>query len=316
MAASVVRMTYARVAKGAAPASMKPREHDAKLDAFLLGHFHAMRSLADKDDSPQSRFVEDEAKTLFESLRTGSDDAFLPAAHALTLRLIAEMDGRMDPGLLVCVQVDDGGTMSAGAFKLEVVAPNSAILDKLDSGEEVLSAVTNVMDSPGELQKGALVEGPRAGSDVIVGDRLPENSLYFPRGLGIRTEQKALDAAADLIVAIEEAHGRDAATAAMAALPAISSAHVDKVLGDLSGSVPELDEQAQSAIKAALDARPRPVGRIATSASLKRVIRASGVTVNLPVNGAADAMIEQRPNGGWRIVIDVPDEPTTEIRRR
>lgn len=309
-------MTYARVAKGAAPATMKSRDHDAQLDAFLIGHFEAMRELAANEDSPLSTFFDADAKKLFETLRTGTEDEFLTAAHSLCLRLIAEMDGRMEPGLLVCLQIDEDGALSAGALKLEVVAPNSAILEKLDSGEEVLTAVTDVMDAPGELQKGALVDDPRAGSDVIVGDRLPENSLYFPRGLGIRTEQKAIDAAADLILAIEKAHGTAVATKAVTALPKVQEARVDSVLKDLQSSVPELDNPALEAIKAKLDARPRPVGRVATNTPLKQVIRASGVTIHAPINSVVKVSSNTNPTGGWRIIIDVPDEPKTEIKRR
>jgi hypothetical protein len=112
------------------------------------------------------------------------------------------MDRWMERGLLICVRVVDGKKRSAAVLKLEVVTPNSAVLEKLDTGEEVLEAVTDVLDAPGELQKGALVDDPRPGSDVVVGDKLTKDALYFPRAFGIRTEARARDGTAELVAAV------------------------------------------------------------------------------------------------------------------
>lgn len=313
--ATIERITYARVAKGAVPGAARTKQHDSELDRFLTEHFAALRALATRDDAPLSFFISDAPRDQFERLRTGSEQVFLAAAHGLTLALIGEMDNRSAEGLLVCVQVTDDGEKWAAAMKLEVIAPNSAVLDRLESGEEVLSAVTDVMDAPGDLQKGALVMDPRAGSDVVIGDRLSQDALYFPRAFGIRTHQKPTEAASDLVAAIEQRQGTAVAVRAAREMPRLEAAPAREVLEGLGQQIPELDTEAQAAVASALEARPRPVREVNTEAPLKQVIRASGVTVQVPLASSAEVEVTSKAGGGWRITIDVEEEPRMEIRK-
>ena len=116
--------------------------------------------------------------------------------------------------------------MSAAALKLQVMQPHAANLRQLDTGEIELSAVTDVMDAPGQLQKGALVDDPRAGSEVVMGDQLALEAQYFPRAFGINIEQRAPQAAVDLLAAIDHALGSTVGAAARDALPTIQSGAV------------------------------------------------------------------------------------------
>lgn len=307
-------MTYARVARGAVPgpAVLRPGEG---LDDFLLDHFRAMLAIADNDSSPHASFIDPDARDLFVQLRTGSQDEFLNAAHALTLRLIGKMDGRMQAGLLLCMRVERESAAWAVALKLEVVTPNSAVLERLDTGEELLSAVTNVMDAPGQLQKGALVEDPREDSEVVVGDKLTKDAFYFPEAFGIRTEQRARDAAVDLIAVLDE-RDPNLGTAVAAALPKIPPGRREEVLDALGDEVPALTPELRRDVNAALETRPRPVRRIDTTVPIKRVIRAGNITIEGPEGVISAIDWEPRQDGGWRITIDVEDEPRRDVKRR
>ncbi len=310
----VRHMTYARVAQGAAPgpAVMRPRDG---LDDFLLDHFRAMHKLATDNHSPFATFSDPAAQALFEQLRAGSNDEFLKAAHELTVRLIVRMDGRMDPGLLLCMQVESGMQLWAAALKLEIVTPHSAILERLDSGDEVLAAVTDVVDAPGELQKGALVSDPRDGSDVVIGDKLAKDALYFPQAFGIRSEQRASDAAADLVAAVEQIDpklGRRVAEV----LPHVPPGDRETVLDALTEEITTFTSDVRQDVAAALQARPRPVVHVDTQTPLKReVTTAEGIKIVGPVSAMQAVTWAPRQDGGWRITIDVTQEPRSHVKR-
>lgn len=311
----IVNMTYTRVASDAAPGEMMPREHDDKVDAFLLDHVRALVASAASDDAPIALFFEPAAQALFESVRTGDQAAFLDAAGQLARRLVGEMDGRSGPGLLVCVQISDGQEMSGAALKLEVVAPNSAVLEALESGEEVLSGATNVLDAPGKLQKGALVRDPRAASDVVIGDKLYRDAAYFPRAFGIRPEQRSADTAADLINSIA-AVAPVAARQAARVLSEITPGSAEEVLEALAERVPPLDLDARDAVLGRLSAGARPVRNVDTSGTVRETLTADGVTISGTASAMRAVEYSRDPQGdGWLITVRVRDEPRRSFKR-
>jgi hypothetical protein len=99
-------MTYTRVAQNATPQRLVARDHSERVDAFLLDHYKELHAKAERDDSPTASFVDPTTQDLFRQLRTGTDDQFYGAAHTLATRLIGEMDGRTEPGLMVCLRVE------------------------------------------------------------------------------------------------------------------------------------------------------------------------------------------------------------------
>jgi hypothetical protein len=316
MAVSVEKVTYARVAQDASPASAKPRPHDAGLDAFLLGHVTALRGFAAGKNSCPATFVEADGQNLFDSLRTGTDSVFLDAAHKITLRLIGQMHGATAPGLLVCMQIKDGATLSAAVLKLQVVTPNAANLETLDSGEVLLSAVTDVMDAPGKLQKGALVEDSRPDSDVIMGDLASKEAQYFPRAFGISIEQRPALAAADVLEIIRELQGDAVEEEARHALRSVPTGPIAQVLEGLGQAVPELQPaEARQAVQDRLASRPRPVRSVDTAAPLVEHITASGVTIKVPITGQNRVTVEpDNVDGGYIIRIRVDEQPRREVR--
>lgn len=316
MAETIELLTYARVAPGATPSNAAERDHDAGLDAFLLDHVDKLRKYASGKSSCPATFVEADGETLFETLRTGSKDDFLDAAHKLTMRLIGVMDGRTRHGLLVCLQLKDGNTMSAAVLKLQVVQEHAAALEKIDEGEELLSAVMNVMDAPGQLQKGALVNDPRPDSDVLMGDVASTEAQYFPRAFGISIEQRPDHGAVDTLEVIREIHGDAVQATARAAMPNLSSGTISEVLDALGQAVPALaDVATRQVIQERLADRPRPVRSVDTSAPLTEVVRASGVTIKAPVTGEDRISWEQDTNlGGWLITVRVDEEPQRTLQ--
>lgn len=312
----ITHMTYARVAQHAVPAPMVDRPRDPGVDAFLIDHIHALTGMATTGKSPCAHFTNPDAKTEFDKLRNGTDQQFLDAAGWLTSQLIAEMDGRTKPGLLVCLRVEDDSKLSAAALKLQVVTPNAAVLEALDSGEEVLAAAKNVLEAPGDLQKGALVDDPRdPDSEVIIGDALTNDALYFPRAFGIRTEQRAKDGGADLLNTLSSQ--LDAATVATvaAALPSYPPGSPTQVLDAASNDVPELTPDVRDATVAALRAQNRPVTNISTDAPLKQTVTADGIMITGSVTSMQAVDITERPGGGYRITIDVSEQPQRRYKR-
>lgn len=311
----VTHMTYARVAVHAAPRPMTSRPRDTGVEDFLKDHVSTLLKLAAAGDSPLAQFTDPAAQAEFEKLRTGSVQDFLDAAGALTARLTGEMDGRTKPGLLVCVRLIDEGKPSVAVLKLQVVTPNAAVLEALDSGDEVLAAAKNVLDAPGELQKGAIVPDPRLNSQVAVGDKLTVDAQYFPRAFGIRTEQRATDAAAELLNALKDLLPPAAVGELAHTLPTVASGPPQAVLDAAAESIPELTDAVRTRAVDALLGRARPVAQIETTTPLKEVVSADGITVTGSVEAMRAVRDEERPDGGWQITIDVSKRPSRHFRR-
>jgi hypothetical protein len=294
---------------------MVARPHDEGVDEYLFGHVKSLFDRASGGDSPIARFVDADASALFEQLRTGSEKQFLTAARLLTLRLVGAMDRRAAAGLLVCLRVKDGGKTSAAALKLEVVTPHAAVLEALDTGEEVLAAATNVLDAPGDLQKGALVRDPRPQSEVIIGDRLAIDAQYFPAAFGIQTEQRAIDAAANLVSTLH-AQAPSVVRDVVQRLPSTAPGAAKDVLKKISQDVPQLTPKVQETVVEQLEQLKRPVRMVDTLAPVQQVISADGVRVIGPAEVMhRKAVVELNPEGGWRIIISAEEEPVITYRR-
>lgn len=316
MAETVAMLYYARVAQDATPGAPLERPHDADLDKFLVEHVEALRGKGKSGVSCPATFVDPAGLDLFTAVRGGTSAEFLEASHALTLRLIGEMSGATREGLLVCLQLHDGDVRSAAVLKLQIESEYAATLQTLDDGEALLSSVTDVMDRPGKLQKGALIDDPRPDSDVILGDTLRTEALYFPRAFGIQMDQKPGQAAIDTLQVISDLQGPSVATAARREMPAVEPGPVSTVLEGLGESVPELsDREVRAAVEERLSQQARPVRRVDTQASVSEVVTASDVVIRSPWTG--EERVTWAPDtdqGGWVITIRVDEEPTRSLR--
>lgn len=311
----IVHLTYSHVRAGQTVGALSLRAHDDKVDAFLLDHVADLRKRQLSGNCPFSTFVDATSSALFDSLRDGTEQDFLDTAGTLTTRLVNEMNGTTAPGLLVCVRIEHDTELSAAALKLEVMAEHGAVLEQLDTGEMQLSSATDVLQVPGELQKGALVPDPRAPeSEVIVGDRLSENALYFPRAFGITTERRTADTASAVVAAVHRVNPAISPRVA-ATLPHVSPGPVRQVLDTVAAAVPDLTPQVIDEVVHALDTASRPVKRVDTGGPVKKTISVDGITISGSPAAMEKVDVAEDPEVGYRITIETSTRPVTDYKR-
>lgn len=311
----IVHLTYSHVKAGQVIGTLQLRAHDNKVDAFLLDHVADLRKRQSLGNCPHSTFVDAASSGLFDKLRSGTQQEFLETAKTLTTRLVNEMNGTTAAGLLVCLRVEQGAELSAAALKLEVMAEHGAVLEQLDSGEMQLSSATDVLQVPGDLQKGALVPDPRAPeSQVVVGDKLSENALYFPRAFGITTERRMADTASSVVAAVHRFKPEISPRVA-AELPKISPGPVRQVLSAVAIQVPELDNTVIDEVVRDLGNASRPVKRVDTGGPVKKTISVDGITISGSPAAMEKVKVEEDPTVGYRITIETATRPLIDYKR-
>jgi hypothetical protein len=307
----ISHMTYARVAVGASPGYPELHTVDTRIADFLSDHINDLLVQATKDGaSPPARFGDGEAQALFRNLHNGTDEKFLESAHTLATRLISAMNGRMSEGLLVALRAEtEANGRIAGLLKLQVVAEHGAVLQKLESGELELSAVSDMLEKPGDLEKGALVATSLPDGEVYCADRLSAAARYFPEAFGIRIFAKraaATRAFFDIAYQIAEDHIPRIAEA----WHTLQSGPTREVLAELGEKVPEITPGLQDEMVEALETAPRPVVRLDTTREVKETYKIGEITLSGPIDEIRQRVkMSQKPDGGWRITIDSPEKP-------
>lgn len=309
----ITHMTLAKVAHDATFAPLELREVDEGVNAFLRDHIKGLREMTSKRRTPPGKFTDPEAQNFFRDLFTGTDDAFLTSAGSLTKRLTAKMDARAAKGLLICLRAHDDQEHYGGVLKLQVVAPNAAVLEELTSGEVKLSAVRDLLDKPGDLQKGALSTSWLAEDRIMIGDQLGQDAAYFPEAFAIKIYARPATAVSDLFTAIDDVAPNLAVPVAMA-LPKVSPGDPTVVLAALGAKVPEFTPGIQTRVANALASQARPVAHIDTTRLATETIKAGEIKITGPVaQMRQNVRIEQNENGpdigGWTVTVDSPTEP-------
>jgi hypothetical protein len=307
---NLLRMTYSRVNGDSAPAVSSLRPLEAGVEAFLGEHVAELLKLGAQGDTAPAHFIEDGLADLFADLESGTDEGFLNAASTLTSRVHERMDGRTSPGLLLCATMEHAGTRHATVLKLRVVAEQGAVLARLDSGEEVLSAVTDVLERPGELQKGVVTPDARVSSEAILTDKLGVTSLYFPEALGLRQEQKGDAALASLLTAIAS-HNPAAAESAAEHMPQVTSQTIVGVLTELGNHIPALTAEVQQQVVEQLSNQPRPVLSIDSQRPVRGVVTAGTLKITGPFASVRNIDWSRDPESDdWIITVraDAPPE--------
>lgn len=312
----VTHMSYARVAVDAVPANPELRQIDKGINDFLADHIHDLRQLTVSRQTQPGRFVDVEAQTLFRSLSHDETSGFLTTVDTLVKRLIGKMDHRTKPGLLICLRAKDGSDLIAGVLKLQVVAEHGAVLDRLENGEEVLSAVTDLLDKPGDLQKGALVISALPDGQVLTGDRLTgQDASYFPAAFGIQLYARPSESVGELLDAVEASVPELVAPVA-AVLSSVSPGNPEEVLSELGKHIPELDGSRQADVAQRLARLKRPVGTIDTRRRSREQITIGEITISGPIDAMRQyARIEQfSDQSRWQVVVEGTVEPKRSHR--
>jgi hypothetical protein len=310
----ISHLAYTRVAVGETPRRPALQPSEPGVTAFLVDHVNALLAMTDKPDAtPPARFTHPDAEVLFRNLHTGTDQEFVESAHELATRLIGRMNGTTAEGLLICLRVEPGPRGSvAGALKLQVDAPNAAILKALESGEVILTAVKDMLEKPGDLQKGALVASWLAEGQVLCGDKLTHAARYFPEAFEIRIFSRPSAATKAFFDAVDAYAGHLAVQVAEA-WPTLRPGPLRRVLSELGGKVPEFTTQVQADIAEALEAAPRPVARLDTERKVTETYRAGEIRVSGPIAAMRQHVrIHGSPGRGWQIVVESAENPVPE----
>lgn len=309
------RLTFFRVARDATPAEPWLRPGVAEVSDFLVDHVTNLRDRAKEGTAANATFGDAVDRQLIEDLRIGDDQQFLAAAKNLGVRLISEMAplGAAKSGLLLCATFESDGAppeLTAAVLKLEVVSPHGAVLEVLDSGEETLAAVTDVLDKPGDLQKGLVYPDSRSASEAVVGDKAAQQEArYFLRAVGVTLEAHAASSARDLVKAVAAVAGPAVARKVVRILPTVPAAAPLQVLDALRNDIAELTEDDAVAVTAALTNADRPVVQVDTSAPVRGVVKAGALTISGPAADVGDIEWEPDPQGGWSVGFHSDVEP-------
>lgn len=306
-------MTYAVVkAEGEVHAPrLQPVEDVAD---FLGDHVNKLLEKSRAADAAAAgKFFKPEHQGFFRSLHSGTEEEFLDAYHRIAVDLIHAMNKATALGLLVALRVntETHGTV-AGVLKLQVLAPNGAALLEGDDGEVKLSAVQDMLDRPGELQKSALVTTLLEEGRVYCGDRLHNQSKYFPRALGIKVHPRPRAAVKTLFdIVWREEPGLTVPLAE--AITTCSPGPVAQVLAELGNKVPELTTPIQAEIAEQLAEQEMPIVELDPRQAVRATYRIGEITVSGPIAEIGDLVkISEEPDGHWRLTIDSDVEPSLE----
>lgn len=308
---AVELLTWASVGAGMSAPACQKKIVSGNMDSLLSEHLSNLRGRAASGRSPDARFVSDDARERFLALRDGSGEDFLAAASELAAALISRMDRRTDPGYLVALREADGENRSCAVLKMEVTDSYAGFVRHDPDEGEVLDAIRNLLDTPGRLQKGAVVPDERASSEVIVGDRLLETALYFLDALGIQQVERPSQAVVGLLAIADDAlPGRQDEVAARLQSSNASTVH------EFLEEVPRIDPATKADLLRRAEQRRRPIEGLdpKRAQTLRKIFRVAGVTISGRVSDMERVQVSRRIEGGWRITIDVDEQPTTEYR--
>jgi hypothetical protein len=297
-------VSYAYVEPGGTPPRMRVRTTGAAVDAYLSEHIESLLDRARQGSLSPAVFRSADARGRFSRLATGTSADFVTASQEIADRLIASMDMRAKRGFFVAIRCSE--PVRGVALKLDVHDAAAASLQLDPSGEPTLEAVQNLLDIPGELQKGAISPDTRQGSQVIVGDRLPQTSLYFLDALDVQQHASAGPAVPDFLGVVQDV----APTKVRAIAAALEDAEPTTVGTFLREHGDLLDDHERATVLDSVRTLRRPIDDLdPESYPLREQIDADGITIRGRASVMREKMqIRNRP-GGFIIEIRVDEEP-------
>jgi hypothetical protein len=289
----------------------QPVSDDVK--AYLEAHVDALLTDAENDKISPAIFLSEESAMGFKALQHGSKEEFLDAARGFAHRLYKNMDNRAKRGFFVALRRTTDATTHAAILKLDVSDSKAAAL-KAVKDERTLEAVKDLLDLPGELQKGAITPDDRGGSQVIVGDKLTQTSLYFLKAIDVQQKSSPGPATASFLDAVTAKVDEDDKVANVAlALEQEKRIEVEQFF---TKHPKLLSHKERDDVLESLRDRTRPVDEIDPSShAIRETVQADGITITGKASTLQNQMtIDEQPDGLWRIEIKVRDEPKLSYR--
>ncbi len=303
---AITLVSYSYLEPGGTPPKMLERTISSDIREYLEAHVDDLLARIGHGSIAPAVFRSAEGAERFEKLNTGTKAEFLANAQSLADRLHQRMDYRTKRGFFVALRRSVNNPLAA-ALKLDVHDAAAAAVRFDAAGEATLEAVEDLLDIPGELQKGGIVPDERPNSQIVVGDKLTVTSLYFLDALDVEQRAAPGPATADLVRVVQTVAPEkvDSVAKTLEVEPAripittFFEAHPDL-----------LDDDQKAEVLDRARVKRRPIDEVDPSSYvLRETIEADGITIR----GRASTLREKvrildRP-GGFRIQIDVDEQP-------
>ena len=310
---SIELVSYSYVTANGNPPTAEFRDISAEIAEYLEHHREKLLHRAKLDSVAEGHFDDPDASQRFEDLCNGSDQEFLAASQDLASRLHVRMDNRSKPGFFVAIRFSNDDERSAAILKLDVHEEPLAAVGGTAT-EPALEEVQNLLDIPGELQKGAVYPDPRAESDVCVGDKQSETSQYFLNSIEVTQHERAGRAIGPFLSVVRDV-APDSTDAVVGALTS-SSGRTD-VTGLLDTLEEPLSDDERNEIVQRLATRRRPIQTVnSDDHQLRGLVEAAPFTVQGPATSIRDDVTwEPDPdNDGYVVHLRVKHEPTKKYK--
>jgi hypothetical protein len=167
---NLLRAAYAFVEAGGAVPNPVITPVPPDIETYLNDHRESLLERAQTDKLAEAHFADGNALDRFRKLASGTNTEFVAVAQTLAARLHAGMDARSRRGFFVAATFADTHQTQSMVLKLDA-SPKTLAAIGGTATNPVLESVDDLLDVPGELQKGAVFPDPRAHSDVCVGDK-------------------------------------------------------------------------------------------------------------------------------------------------
>jgi hypothetical protein len=304
---AITLVAYAYVEPGGSAPKCKIQTVSSEIRRYLDRHMDDLLGRAGRGASAPAFFRGEDAEGRFVHLQLGSSKEFVASAGVLTGRLHTAMDNRSKRGFLVAVRRSlDSEEVQAGVLKLDVHDEPAAAARQ--TGDELqLEAVADLLDLPGDLQKGAVFPDPRAESEVVVGDRvMAETAQYFLRALEVQQIAAPSSATKSLIDVV----GSVATGKVDAFVQELDSYDEPVSPQAVFDDHPDLlSDEEREQVLGRLEEQPRPVRIVNPAARPPRVVvSVDGITIRGGVEDMRKVRWVQQ-GGGWQIQIEVSQEP-------
>lgn len=257
---------------------------------FLARHVEKVREDA---QAGRSRFASKAAVPgLLAGLRGASDPAFVAGAGTLQQMLATAMAASTSPSDCVTAVIeakDQPADRQSHLTLLKLDANVEAARRDIQGGVVNLKVLSDLLPSPGDLQKALSWPDPRPTSDALVIDMNADTAQYFAKAYEVEVSLRSRQAEAELQAAIVDLVPQSDLSRALADAAALDGPS-DQVIAALAQTHPSLGAAAQQAGAAT---RPAGIIRRGRAAAKPVVWKADGVELRVPASRASDVQVVQ-----------------------